>query len=175
MSARRGRFCPDCGAELPWSAEATPACPQCGSRQRPFPNVGVAVVLRDLEGRVLLGRRAVPFRRDLWCIPCGRLEFDEDVRAGAIRECREETGLEVDIDGVVAVHSNFHPPDELYATTRHVVGIWFGGHITGGELHCADGELTELAYFDPSAPPPLAFETDARVLAQLAAPSESPS
>ena len=122
----------------------------------------MAVVIRDDEGRVLMGRRAFGAFAGQWCIPCGLLEWGEDVRFGAIRELLEETGLEVTADFVLAVHSNFHFAEDSS------VGIWFGGRVTGGRLHCADGEMTELGYFPPDAPPPLAFPTDAMVLAQLA-------
>ena len=130
-----------------------------------YPSVGVAVVIRDETGRVLMGRRTRGRYADLWCIPCGRLEWGEEVRAGALRELAEETGLTAEITGIAAVHSNFHRPDDLS------VGIWFHGVVTGGELYPVDGELSELAYFHAAEPPPLAFPTDALVLAELAATS----
>jgi 8-oxo-dGTP diphosphatase len=127
-----------------------------------YPCVGVAVVVRNEQGWVLMGRRARGRFADLWCIPCGRLEWGEEVRSGALRELQEETGLVAEITGVAAVHSNFHNPDDLS------VGIWFHGRVTGGRLYPADGELSEIAYFDPASPPALAFPTDALVLAELA-------
>jgi len=130
---------------------------------RRYPGVGVAVIVRDDAGRVLMGRRAQGKYAGLWCIPCGRLEWDEDVRDAAKREFREETGLEVELAGVAAVHSNFHDRE------RQTVGVWFDGRVIGGHLHPADGELSELGYFDPADPPPLAFPTDALVLGELAA------
>lgn len=160
----RGQFCPDCGGALFFDyrgGEQPPTCPVCGFRRVRYPTVGVAVVIRDDDGRVLLGRRANGTYAGLWCIPCGRLEWDEDVRAGAIRELFEETGLVVSADEVVAVHSNFHESE------RQTVGIWFAGVVQGGELRPADGEMSELGYFDPAAPPPLAFPTDGVVLEQL--------
>lgn len=161
-----GGYCPDCGGALFFDyrgGERPPMCPACGYQRLRYPTVGVAIVLRDEAGRVLMGRRAHGSYAGLWCIPCGRLEWDEDVRAGAMRELLEETGLEATTGRVIAVHSNFHRPE------RQTVGIWFEGTVTGGGLTCPDGELTEAAYFDPAAPPPLAFPTDALVLAQLAA------
>jgi len=130
---------------------------------RRYPAVGVAVIIRGEGGTVLLGRRTRGRRGALWCIPCGRVEWDEDVRDAALRELSEETGLTAELGTVYAVHSNFHDPD------RQTVGVWFDGRVTGGELHCADGELDQLGYFDPAAPPPLAFPTDRLVLGQLAA------
>ena len=125
------------------------------------PSVGVAIVVRDDLGRVLLGKRAVGWGAGEWCIPCGSLEWGEDVRAAAERELLEETGLRARAGEVVAVHSNFHDPERL------TVGIWFAGEDVAGEPVPADGELSEVGYFDPAEPPPLAFPTDALVLAQL--------
>lgn len=161
----RGQFCPDCGGALPFqggNGEGPGSCPACGYVRVRYPGVGVAVVVRDDAGRVLMGRRAQGRYAGLWCIPCGRLEWDEDVREAATREFREETGLEVEITGIAAVHSNFHDRE------RQTVGIWFAGRVIGGHLHPADGELSELEYFDPVQPPPLAFPTDGLVLRELA-------
>ncbi len=126
-----------------------------------YPCVGVAVVIRDEMGRVLMGRRARGRYADLWCIPCGRLEWGEEVRAGALRELAEETGLSAEITGIAAVHSNFHNEDDLS------VGIWFHGRVTAGSPYPADRELSEIDWFHPGEPPPLAFPTDALVLAEL--------
>lgn len=160
-----GWFCPDCGRALVSSVrggEQYPRCLGCGYVRYKNPVVGVAVVLRDAEGRVLMGRRASGEYAGRWCIPCGYVEWGEDVRDAARREFREETGLHVETGGIVAVHSNFHNP-KLYT-----VGVWFAGAITGGHLHPADGEFDALDYWPPGAPPPLAFPTDALVLADLA-------
>jgi ADP-ribose pyrophosphatase YjhB (NUDIX family) len=157
------RYCPECGASLRRDGQRRPTCPACGYVRYRNPAVGVAVVLRDEAGRVLLGRRSSGEYAGLWCIPCGYVEWDEDVREAAVREFAEETGLTVALGGVVAVHSNFHNP------RQHTVGVWFEGHTPSGQLHPSDGELDALAFVDPAQPPPLAFPTDARVLADLAA------
>lgn len=140
-----------------------PACPACGFVYFASPAVGVAVIVEDEGGRVLLGRRARGRHAGLWCIPCGYVEWGEDVREAAVREFAEETGLLVELAEVAAVKSNFHDPERL------TVGIWFRGRVRGGTLRPADGELTELRYVDPARPPQLAFPTDAEVLAELAA------
>lgn len=148
------------------NARAAP-CPGCGRVEYRNPVVGVAVVLRDEAGRILLGRRSRGAYGGLWCIPCGYVEWDEDVRDAARREFLEETGLHVVIDGVTAVHSNFHDRD------RQTVGIWFAGRCTGGSA-CPADDLDALAYFDLGRPPPLAFPTDALVLAMLRQGAASP-
>lgn len=156
------RYCPECGTGLRREG-GRPVCPACGYVRYRNPAVGVAVVVRDEDGRVLLGRRASGAYAGLWCIPCGYVEWDEDVRDAAIREFAEETGLTVSLGKVIAVHSNFHNP------RQHTVGIWFEGHHPSGQLQPSDGELDALAFVEPSHPPPLAFPTDAIVLADLAA------
>ncbi len=158
------KYCPHCatplkkrkkgGRERPW-------CPSCGFVQYLNPTVGVAVVV--LEGdRILLGKRAPEVSYGgMWCIPCGHLEWDEEVREAAAREFREETGLEVNFTGVVAVHSNFHNP------RQHTVGIWFKGEVVEGELK-PDDDLVELGFFPLDNPPePLAFPTDRLVIEEL--------
>lgn len=165
-AAPKGRFCPDCGGALFFDyrgSERRPFCPACGFIRYRNPAVGVAVVLRDEGGRILLGRRATGDYAGRWCIPCGYVEWDEDVRASAIREFAEETGLTVTLGRVAAVHSNFHNRE------KQTVGIWFEAVSFAGALHPVDGELSELGWFDPAEPPqPLAFPTDALVLNQLA-------
>lgn len=159
------RFCPECGQPLARDGsgpEGRPWCPACGYIRFRTPAVGVAVIVRDEAGRVLLGRRAKGIGAGQWCIPCGYVEWGEDVREAAAREFEEETGLEVDIGEVAAVHSNFHNPKQL------TVGIWFHATVTGGTLHPKDGELDDLRYVDPANLPELAFPTDALVLAELA-------
>ena len=135
-------------------------CPACEFVFWQNPVVGVAVIVMDGD-RVLLGRRVGGEYEGAWCIPCGYVEYDEDVREAARREFRDETGLGVELGPVYTVHSNFHNP------AMHTVGIWFRARVVDGELNPGD-DIDRVEYFALDAiPDPLAFPTDRLVLEQL--------
>lgn len=150
------RFCPYCATPLvPFDdgPRQRRRCPQCGWVHYRNPTVGVAVVL--VEGhKVLLGRR----KDGGWCIPCGHVEWDETVEAAARREFAEETGLQVTLERVLAVRSNFHDP------AHHTVGVWYWGRRVGGVLR-AGSDLLEVRFYPLDALPRLKFPTDEEVMA----------
>ena len=160
---RSFRFCPHCATPFESrliSGLERMACPHCKFVFWQNPVVGVAVIVLE-ENRIVLGRRASGAYQGTWCIPCGYVEYDEDVRIAAQREFHEETGLLVEVSSVYTVHSNFHDP------AMHSVGIWFRGEVRSGELRAGD-DLDEVALFPLDAvPDALAFPTDRLVLDQL--------
>lgn len=153
------KYCPMCAQSLQPSFKEGRLrfrCPGCGWVHYRNPTVGVAVVLVENE-RLLLGKR----RDGGWCIPCGHVEWDETVEEAARREFLEETGLNVSLDSVLAVHSNFHNPHQ------HTVGVWYRGVRRGGELR-PGGDLLQVDFFPLERLPELKFPTDRRVVAGLA-------
>lgn len=142
-----------------------PVCTRCGFVFFANMGVGAAVVIDDRSGRVLLVQRAPGHPgAGFWCLPCGYVDWGEDVRDAAAREALEEAGVTVDIGDVVQVEVNRHDPD------RPTVGIWFAARIVDPDVEPRAGDdAVAVGWFDPALPPPLAFPTDARLLAALVA------
>src|SRR2546423_12281315 len=65
--------------------------------------VAVSAFIQDAEGRILMIRRT---DNDLYSIPGGQLELGETLTEAAVREVREETGVECQVTGVIGLYSN---------------------------------------------------------------------
>ena len=152
-------YCPMCGTALAPTERGgrrRPACPSCRFVQFSNPSPG-AVILIEKEGQVLLGKRAGGYGAGKWGLPQGFLEFDEDFLTSAIREVKEETGLDVEIRSILSVVSNFLSP------RLHTLAIVLLARVAGGSL-CAADDLAAVEWFPLSGPlPEMAFEADAHI------------
>jgi rSAM/selenodomain-associated transferase 1 len=136
-------------------------CPACDRviYRNPVPGAGCVV---EHEGKVLLARRKYAPWQGHWYFPSGFVEYDEDVEVTAVREIREETGLEVALGGVFAVHSYFDDP------RKNGIIILFRARVVGGALRASD-DVREVAFFAPDAlPEPIAFASHRRMLREWA-------
>jgi 8-oxo-dGTP pyrophosphatase MutT (NUDIX family) len=110
-----------------------------------------SVLVRDDTGRVLLLQRS---DNGLWTIPTGAVKAGETVPAAAVRECREETGLEIEITGMVGV---FSTPDHVIAymkgdqltEARQPVNVCLHGRPVGGKL-ATTKEAAQVAWAEPA-------------------------
>ena len=162
------RFCPHCRNALEatlLSGHPRMSCASCGYVHFRDPAVGVAGLVISAGEVLLVKRGEQATQAGRWCIPCGYLDYGEDVRHGAAREVREETGLDVEVGDVAWVASNFHDPAKLS------VGIWFEASVVGGELQAGD-DAVDARFFPLDTLPDLAFETDRALLAKLVASQE---
>jgi 8-oxo-dGTP diphosphatase len=160
---QRYNYCPGCGGKLaavPLDHTWRLKCTSCNNIFYENPAVGVAAIILDQDHKLLLGRRKRGKFKGLWCIPCGYLEYDEDIYDSVKRELKEETNLDIEAGQVFSVKSNSHDPHQ------RSVGIWFKARIIGGELKPGD-DLCELDYFPLDNLPSLAFPTDKMVIDEL--------
>ncbi|SRR6266487_1617537 len=101
-------------------------------------------IVTDADGKILLHRRR---DNELWTIPGGAMEIGESIGECAIRETREETGLEVEPEYVIGIYSN---PRHLHAfpdgMVRQQFTVCIACRLIGGELATSD-ESYEVGFF----------------------------
>jgi 8-oxo-dGTP diphosphatase len=152
------RFCPRCGGPLerrllkPTEPER-PVCAHCGFVFYIDPKIAVGAVVRSAGDRLVLVRRAIEPGYGKWVFPGGYVDRGETLTAAALREAREECGLDVRLDGLVNIYS--YPG-------RSPIIVVYAATAIGGVL-CADEECLETAEFDAGDIPwdDLAFHSTA--------------
>ncbi len=109
---------------------------------------GCSVIIPDEQGRILLQKRT---DGDWWSLPAGGMEPGETPTQAAIREAREETGLEVELVRFLGLYTDPETAN-LYPDGNRVqiVGASFVARITGGELIESNEETAELRWFAPA-------------------------
>ena len=138
------RFCPACAAPLerrlikPGEPERL-VCAACGFILYMDPKVAVGTIIRTPDARLVLVRRAIEPGYGLWVFPGGYVDQGETLVHAAVREAREESGLQVRIDRLVNIYS--------YGGASPIV-IVYAATMTGGEL-CTDDECLEARLFAP--------------------------
>ncbi|MFF5080433.1 NUDIX domain-containing protein [Actinoplanes sp. NPDC000266] len=135
----------------------------------PLPLPGVIAVVLDDRGWVLLVRRSDSHE---WALTTGCLEPGEQPAAGAVREVREETGVDVKAERLLAVEAldlSVAPNGDQI----HWLAIGVQCRALGGEAHVNDDESVEVAWFEPAAVPPLPPH-QARCLAIALDPAAGP-
>lgn len=143
------QYCPQCGQPL-IEREAfgrlRPVCPACGHVVFRGPKVAAgALVVRD--DTILLNQRDIDPGLGRWGLPAGFVDLGERVEDAAVREVKEETGLDVRLDGLLGIYSDLE---------RNVVLVIYRASISGGEL-IVGHETRAVGFFPPNALPELAF------------------
>ncbi len=142
------RFCPRCGGglerrTLKSSEPPRPVCTTCGFVFYIDPKIAVGTIIRAASGRLVLVRRAIDPGYGKWVFPGGYVDRGEPLTTAAVREAREESGLDVRLDGLVNIYS--------YPGRAPVIVVYAATAI-GGVL-CTDDEGLETAEFDAGAIP----------------------
>ncbi len=139
-----------------------PKCPACGFilYRNPVPGAGALI---EIDEGVVLIRRGHDPHKGRWALPAGFIEADESIEEAAVRECREETGLEVEL--IEMFHVDSFPNDP---TPQSGIIIFYRARPVGGELTPGD-DAVEAAVFPPDRlPRDVAFRTHRTALKRWA-------
>lgn len=125
------------------------------------PHIGIGVILLNPEGLILIGKREgshAPF----WSIPGGYLEPGESFETAAIREVKEETGLDIVSPAVLCVVNNLetHKAEGLHVISVCLLAKEFSGNLTLMEPDKCSG----WQWCDPSDLPEPHFEASRKAI-----------
>ena len=112
----------------------------------PHPRAGVGVLLVDRLGRVLLTLRGRPPEAGCWSIVGGKVDYLETLEHCAVRETREEVGLEIRLLRLLCV-TDHHLPQER----QHWVSPAYLGEVLAGEARNCEPEKTRQVSWFPLA------------------------
>lgn len=143
------RFCPGCSNKLQQKildGRLRLVCNQCGFVFWNNPKPTTSIILEKNKKILLLQRSEEPFR-DYWVLPGGYVENDENPALTIKREVKEETGLDVIINKIVAIYLIDNDP------RGNSIDIVYFGIITGGKLRLK--EHNQAKFFSPNDLPNL--------------------
>lgn len=163
MATMQFTYCPHCATPLveKYVAHAQRlACPACDFVLFLDPKV-VTVVVVQHNGALLLGRRNIDPAKGQWSFFSGYMDRGEKVEEAAMREVKEETNLDVQLEQLIGIYSG-HDHQHVVIAYR---GSIFNDDIT--TMAADPEEVSELAFFTLEAIPPLAFPTDQQILHDL--------
>ena len=90
--------------------------------------------------KFVLVKEAQPHVYGKWSYPIGHLELDEDILAATIREVKEETNLDIKLEGLIGVY-------EQNRNGNNAVKFVFKASVIGGELKHQESELLDAKWF----------------------------
>ena len=157
---RERRFCCHCGSSLTEkriNGKARDYCHHCDTvfYENPLPAVSTIVVNNKRE--LLLVKRGNEPYLGMWCLPIGFAESGEDVQGAALRELREEAGLEGEIVRLVDVDT----VDDAYYGSMAI--ITYEVRRTGGKVAAGD-DAVDARYVPIHELPPLAWESNRKAV-----------
>ena len=157
------QFCPKCGGSLNRQRLKVHeperlVCSQCTFIFYDDPKVA-ACTIPVINDKIVLLRRGIEPSYGKWVFPGGYVDRGEEVKLAAIREAREEVGLDIRIDRLLNIYS--YPG-------RAPVIVVYTAKVTGGCLAC-DDEGLEARFFDrPTIPwDELAFRSTREALREF--------
>ncbi len=132
--------------------------PEAPTANSLVPSVNVAVV--DEENRLLLIRRS---DNDSWALPGGGMDPGESISEAAIRETKEETGIDCEITGMIGIYTN---PRHVMAyddgEVRQEFSVCFHARVLSGQPREDGSETKEVRWVEPADVPGLSIHPSMR-------------
>jgi 8-oxo-dGTP diphosphatase len=158
--AKQSQFCSYCGASLEKKfidEKMRDHCPQCKAvfYENPLPVASTIVVNKNRE--VLLVQRKKDPYKDMWCLPIGFAESDEKVEEAALRELKEEAG----VDGELVQLIDVDTVDNYFYGSLAIVT--YEARVTGGKVQAGD-DAKAAGFFPINEIPQLAWTSNERAL-----------
>ncbi len=153
-------FCNFCGKNLGTDVlegKARQVCPSCTQIYYENPLPVASVILPNKDREIILVKRARDPYKDMWCCPIGFAETGESIEDAALRELKEETGVEGKIAQLVDVSSHTNP---FYGD---LLIVTFEAEKIGGDEIAGD-DANECRYFPILGLPKLAFDSQERAV-----------
>jgi ADP-ribose pyrophosphatase YjhB (NUDIX family) len=125
--------------------------------------VAVTAFILDEFGQLLMIRRT---DNDLYAIPGGAQEIGETVSAAAVRETQEETGIDIQVTGLIGIYSDpEHVIEFSDGEVRQEFSICFRATPIGGELRTSS-ESKEVMWVEQDLLPELTIHPSIRLRIQ---------
>ncbi len=159
MHAREWRYCPWCGQGLVETyvfGANHMVCPNCEFIYFPRPNLVVMIIVEH-QGKILLGKRNMQPGKGKWTLLGGYVGRGETVEEAAVREIREETNLDVQVEALLGLYDDLDTPLVLAVYSARV-------KKEPVELTRQAEEIRELAFFSVENLPELAFPSDKHII-----------
>lgn len=154
------RFCPYCGQRLVFrniDGRTRGFCYDCNRVIYENPVPATAAVVLNSDRQVLLVKRGVEPKKGEWCLPGGFIELDETPEQACLRELKEETNLNAEIDWLLGV---FIGSSSIY---KSVLIVGFLVKNIEGQAEAGD-DSEAVRFFSLEDMPPLAFRSHRQVL-----------
>jgi ADP-ribose pyrophosphatase YjhB (NUDIX family) len=119
-------------------------CPHCQHPIRPRNPIPTVDTIIDIDGRIVLIKRANPPLG--WALPGGFVDYGESFEQAALREAREETGLDVLELAQFHTYSDPHRDPRMHTASTVFVGVPAAGDDAAEAALFGKDELPDLAF-----------------------------
>ncbi len=125
------KYCLQCAAPLNMQNDTSYVCDN-GHSYWNNPHTGAAVIFMQ-AGKVLVVKRGIEPHKGLYCFPGGFMQYGEQPHAAAVREIKEETGVDVRSLELIASYTDTYEDNETSCAILFLAHRWDGNFAAGDD------------------------------------------